>query len=106
MSENNSHVWAFDLGKGSIGEAVREGNTFPHNESLLIPAELARRGPAAVSGSPANKYRAMKTREAPLRGEKSKLRLDVHAHAFDSKAPLRGEKSKRHILRKRNSTPF
>jgi CRISPR-associated endonuclease Csn1 len=57
-------VWAFDLGKGSIGEAVRQELDFPHKASLLIPAELARRGPAAVSGTPANRYRAMKTREA------------------------------------------
>ncbi len=57
-------VWAFDLGKASIGEAVRQGNDFPHAESLLIPADLARRGPAAVSGTPASRYRAMKTREA------------------------------------------
>lgn len=34
-------VWAFDLGKGSIGEAVRQGNKFLHKASLLIPAELA-----------------------------------------------------------------
>jgi CRISPR-associated endonuclease Csn1 len=62
----SSTIWAFDLGKASIGEAVRNlgDNTFPHVESLLIPAELARRGPATVSGSPANKYRALKTREA------------------------------------------
>jgi len=26
-------VWAFDLGKGSIGEAVRSGNEFLHNEA-------------------------------------------------------------------------
>ncbi len=64
MSETNSHIWAFHLGKGSIGEAVRDGNTFPHKESLLIPAELLRRGLAAISGTPANTYRAMKTREA------------------------------------------
>ncbi len=59
-------IWAFDLGKGSIGEAVRRtsDNSFPHVESLLIPADLARRGPATASGSPANKYRALKTREA------------------------------------------
>ena len=57
-------IWAFDLGKGSIGEAVRLNDKFPHAESLLIPAELARRGPAAVSGTPANRYRALKTREA------------------------------------------
>ena len=62
----SQYVWAFDLGKASIGEAVRDtsDNAFPHVESLLIPAELARRGPATASGSPANKYRALKTREA------------------------------------------
>lgn len=41
---NNSdahHVWAFDLGKASIGEAVRKGNEFLHKASLLIPAEFA-----------------------------------------------------------------
>ena len=64
MPSDAKHVWAFDLGKGSIGEAVRKGKDFPHVESLLIPHELARRGPAAASGTPANKYRALKTREA------------------------------------------
>jgi hypothetical protein len=34
-------VWAFDLGKGSIGEAVRQGTNFLHKASLLIPAEFA-----------------------------------------------------------------
>lgn len=34
-------VWAFDLGKASIGEAVRIGNEFKHKASLLIPAEFA-----------------------------------------------------------------
>jgi len=34
-------VWAFDLGKGSMGEAVRQGNQFLHKASLLIPAEFA-----------------------------------------------------------------
>ena len=63
---SNEMVWAFDLGKGSIGEAVRDLATsnFPHHESLLIPPDLARRGPAALSGTPANKWRAFKTREA------------------------------------------
>ena len=58
----NETVWAFDLGKGSIGspggvapvdefpgvagvtprgEAVRRGNEFLHKASLLIPAEWA-----------------------------------------------------------------
>jgi hypothetical protein len=36
---SNEMVWAFDLGKGSIGEAVRRGNEF--GASLLIPAEFA-----------------------------------------------------------------
>ncbi|MCX6908403.1 MAG: hypothetical protein NTY01_10215 [Verrucomicrobia bacterium] len=62
--KNKEIVWAFDLGKASIGEAVRDGNKFLHKASLLIPAEFARRGPAAVSGTPASRYRAMKTREA------------------------------------------
>ena len=38
---NTETVWAFDFGKGSIGEAVREGNRFLHKASLLIPADLA-----------------------------------------------------------------
>jgi hypothetical protein len=37
---SNEIVWAFDLGKGSIGEAVRRGNEFLHKASLLIPAEF------------------------------------------------------------------
>ena len=57
-------IWAFDLGKASIGEAVRQGNDFPHKASLLIPSELARRGPASASGTPANRYRAWRTRQA------------------------------------------
>jgi hypothetical protein len=40
-------VWAFDLGKGSIGEAVRHGNEFLHKASLLIPAEFAETKTAA-----------------------------------------------------------
>ena len=35
-------IWAFDLGKGSIGEAVRCGDKFLHKASLLIPAEFAK----------------------------------------------------------------
>jgi hypothetical protein len=40
-------VWAFDLGKGSIGEAVRQGTSFLHKASLLIPAEFAETKTAA-----------------------------------------------------------
>jgi hypothetical protein len=36
---SNEMGWAFDLGKDSIGEAVRRGNEFW--ASLLIPAEFA-----------------------------------------------------------------
>ncbi len=37
----NPHiVWAFDLGKGSISEAVRQGTQFLHKAPLLIPLEL------------------------------------------------------------------
>jgi hypothetical protein len=32
---SNEMVWAFDLGKGSIGEAVRQDNQFLHKASLL-----------------------------------------------------------------------
>ena len=38
-----STVWSFDLGIGSIGEAVRDATTheFLHVASLIIPAEFA-----------------------------------------------------------------
>lgn len=65
-----STIWAFDLGKGSIGEAVWSK---PHGDmpgkflvkrSAIVDADLARRGPTFKQGTPANKYRAMKTRLA------------------------------------------
>ena len=64
-------IWSFDLGKASIGEAVREVNKpqFIHKASLLIPPDLAQRGPATMSGTPASKHRALKTREAHWRRE-------------------------------------
>jgi hypothetical protein len=40
-------VWAFDLGKGSIEEAVRQGTKFLHNASLLIPADRQKSNGAA-----------------------------------------------------------
>lgn len=57
-------TWAFDLGLGSIGEVVRSGSSFLHAESWLIPETTAQRGPATASGTPASRYRALKTREA------------------------------------------
>ncbi len=65
----NETVWAFDLGKASIGEAVRQGNKFLHKASLLIPADLGRRGPATMSGTPASRYRMLQTRLAHARRE-------------------------------------
>ena len=44
---DTGNVWAFDLGKGSIGEAVRRGNEFLHKASLLIPADFAETKTAA-----------------------------------------------------------
>ena len=35
-------VWAFDLGKGSIGEAVRQGGQFLHKAMLLLPAAFGK----------------------------------------------------------------
>lgn len=62
-------VWAFDLGKASLGEAVRKADSFLHTASWLIPEKLAQRGPATEAGTPANRYRALKTREAHLARE-------------------------------------
>ena len=33
-------VWGFDMGKGSLGEAVRIGNEFKHVCSLLLDADF------------------------------------------------------------------
>src|SRR5665213_451556 len=54
----NDIVWAFDLGRASIGEAVRRGNEFLHKASLLIPAEFAETKTAA------GRRRMFRTREA------------------------------------------
>ena len=48
-------VWAFDLGKGSIGETVRRGNELLHKASqLVIPAEFwkIKMGLFRLRGSP------------------------------------------------------
>ena len=57
-ADNHDIVWAFDLGKGSIGEAVRRGTEFLHKESLLIPAEFAETKTAA------GRRRMFRTRQA------------------------------------------
>ena len=42
---NSGTVWAFDLGKGSIGEAVRRGTEFLHKASLLPKKSGAAKAP-------------------------------------------------------------
>src|ERR1035441_4510825 len=56
-------VWAFDLGKGSIGEAGRQGTRFLHKESLLIPPDFAKTDAAAT------RRRSKRTRKAHKRRE-------------------------------------
>ena len=63
MSENPL-VWAFDLGKGSIGEAIRKGDHFLHKESLLIPEDFAETRTAT------KRRRMMRTRIAHQEREK------------------------------------
>ncbi len=47
-SDRANTIWAFDLGKGSIGEAVRQDDRFLHKASLLIPGDFAETKTAAV----------------------------------------------------------
>lgn len=63
----NDHVWAFDIGTGSIGEAVRQGNKFLHKESLLIPHEFAETKTAATRRRMMRTRLAHKAREEWLR---------------------------------------
>ena len=51
---NSGIIWAFDLGQGCLGEAVRLNNTFLHKASLLIPAEFwkIKMGLFRLRGSP------------------------------------------------------
>jgi CRISPR-associated endonuclease Csn1 len=63
-----STIWSFDLGKASIGEAVRdtETNEFLHKASLLIPAEFASTKDAATRRRMWRTRQAHKAREAWL----------------------------------------
>ena len=63
-SKSGKTIWAFDLGKGSIGEAVRDGNQFLHKASAFIAIEFPQnkkggcespRARVAVNGQPALK---------------------------------------------------
>lgn len=63
-----STIWAFDLGKGSIGEAVWNTGKkqFDHVASLLIPAEFASTKEAATRRRMLRTRQAHKAREAWL----------------------------------------
>jgi len=63
-----STIWAFDLGKGSIGEAVWNAGMkrFDHVASLLIPAEFASTKAAAARRRMMRTRQAHKAREAWL----------------------------------------
>ena len=61
-------IWSFDLGKASIGEAVRntQTNKFLHKASLLIPAEFASTKDARTRRRMYRTRQAHKAREAWL----------------------------------------
>ena len=76
-------VWAFDLGKGSIGEAVRRGNEFLHKASLLIPAEFAETKTAA------GRRRMWRTRQAHSSHRPSPAGGGILVAANGKEAPCR-----------------
>ncbi|MGI8966528.1 MAG: hypothetical protein ACR2H1_10640, partial [Limisphaerales bacterium] len=80
-------IWAFDLGKGSIGEAVRRisDNKFLHKESLLIPEKFADTKPAA------GRRRMWRTRIAHYEREKWLDEVMLKAGI----EPLRGRRTER-----------
>ena len=58
------HVWGFDMGKGSLGEAVRIGNEFKHVQSLILDKDFASTKDASA------RRRQMRTRKAHKAREK------------------------------------
>jgi CRISPR-associated endonuclease Csn1 len=77
-------VWAFDLGKGSIGEAVRQGTKFLHKASLLIPPKFAETKPAATRRRMWRTRQAHKAREQWLNEVMRKAGIEVlHSRNYD-----------------------
>jgi CRISPR-associated endonuclease Csn1 len=74
---SGEHVWAFDLGKGSIGEAVRQGTEFLHKASLLIPADFAETKTAATRRRMWRTRQAHKAREKWLKEVMQKAGVEV-----------------------------
>ena len=81
---SNETVWAFDLGKGSIGEAVRQGTKFLHKASLLIPADFAETKTAAGRRRMKRTRDAHKAREKWLNGVMREVGIEVlHGRNYD-----------------------
>jgi CRISPR-associated endonuclease Csn1 len=77
-------VWAFDLGKGSIGEVVRQGTKFLHKASLLIPADFAETKTAATRRRMWRTRQAHKARERWLNEVMQKAGIEVlHGRNYD-----------------------
>jgi len=77
-------VWAFDLGKGSIGEAVRQGTKFLHKASLLIPAEFAETKTATTRRRMWRTRQAHKAREKWLNEVMREVGIEVlHGRNYD-----------------------
>lgn len=62
--EGGNHIWGFDIGKGSLGEAVLDGSEFKHVASLLLDADFGEIKTAA------GLRRQMRTRKAHKAREK------------------------------------
>jgi CRISPR-associated endonuclease Csn1 len=77
-------IWAFDLGKGSIGEAVRRGAKFLHKASLLIPADFAETKTAATRRRMWRTRQAHKARELWLNEAIRKVGIEMlHGRNYD-----------------------
>lgn len=63
-AENGNHIWGFDIGKGSLGEAVLMGAEFRHVTSLLLDEDFGEIKTAA------GLRRQMRTRKAHKAREK------------------------------------
>ena len=63
MSNKDKHIWGFDIGKGSLGEAVLIGEEFKHVESLTLDKDFAETRSAADRRHQARTRKAHKARE-------------------------------------------
>jgi CRISPR-associated endonuclease Csn1 len=87
-------IWAFDLGKASIGEAIRVGNDFIHKASLLIPEDFASTKEAAKRRRMMRTRQAHKARESWLR----KVCKEVGIEVLEGRRVERDPKTKKFTL--------